>query len=218
MNVTSKLIDLYTSLAYICKVHGCTPHSSTDRPPYELIKLGNLPNLFPNLVSDTTQKSELSLIRHCSTKLKNRKSFCEGQHVIVYDNFRGTSYEAVVSEVLGNNTYLVLSDNGTKHVSGDVMSRDMSRAAAQPTVVLPAAAEAAPDSVDSISTVDSDNESVTSELSEDLTLPNSYNYDNYDNVNDNVNDNVVHRRGPRELNHLGPMQRSPRLRSGKRRQ
>ena len=217
MNVGSKLIDLYTSLAYICKVHGLTPHSSTDRCPYELIKLGNLPSLFPNLVSDNTQKSELSLIRHCSNKLKNRKSFSEGEYVIVYDNFRGVSYEAVVSEVLGNNTYLVLSDNGTKHVSGDVMSRDKSRAA-QPTVVLPPAAEAAEDSVDSISTVDDDNESDTSELSEDLTLPNSYNYDNYDNVNDNVNDNVVNRRGPRELNHLGPIQRSRRLlSSGKRR-
>ena len=214
MNVTSKLIDLYTSLAYICKVHGLTPHSSTDRCPYELIKLGNLPSLFPNLVSDNTQKSELSLIRHCSNKLKNRKSFSEGEYVIVYDNFRGTSYEAVVSEVLGNNTYLVLSDNGTKHVSGDVMSRDMSRAAAQPTVVLPAAAEAAPDSVDSISTVDSDNMSDISRIRQ----CNSFNHNNYDIVNNNVNDNIVNRRGPRELNHLGPIQRSPRLlRSGKRR-
>ena len=60
------------------------------------------------------------------------------------------------------------------------------------------------------------NVSVVSELSEDLTLPNTYNYDNY--VNDNVNDNIVHRRGPRELNDLGPMQQSPRLRSGKRRE
>ena len=61
--------------------------------------------------------------------------------MIVFDNFRGTSYEAVVSEILGNNTYLVLCENGTKHVSGDNMSHDKSRAAtAQPTAVLPAAA------------------------------------------------------------------------------
>ena len=99
--------------------------------------------------------------------------------------------------------------------SGDVMSRDMSRAA-QPTAVVPPAAAAAEDSVDSNSIVDDDNVSVVSELSEDLALPNTYNYDNY--VNDNVNDNIVHRRGPRELNDLGPMQRSPRLRSGKRRE
>ena len=215
MNVSSKAIDLYTSLAFICKVHGLTPHSSTDRCPYELIKLGNLPSLFPNLISDNTQKSELTVIRHCTNKLKQRKSFSEGDNVVVYDNFRGVSYPAVVSEVLGTNTYLVLSDNGTKHVSGDVMSRDMSRAA-QPTAVEPPAAAAAEDSVDSNSIVDDDNVSVVSDLSEDLALPNTYNYDNY--VNDNVNDNIVHRRGPRELNDLGPMQQSPRLRSGKRRE
>ena len=153
------------------------------------------------------------MIRHCTNKLKQRKSFSEGDNVVVYDNFRGVSYPAVVSEVLGTNTYLVLSDNGTKHVSGDVMSRDMSRAA-QPTAVVPPAAAAAEDSVDSNSIVDDDNVSVVSDLSEDLALPNTHNYDN--NVNDNVNDNNVLRRGPRMLNDLGPMQ-SPRLRSGKRR-
>ena len=107
MNVSSKAIDLYTSLAYICKVHGLTPHSSTDRCPYELIKLGSLPSLFPSLVSDTTQKSELTVTRHCTNKLKQRKSFSEGEKVVVYDNFKGISYNAVVSEVLGTNTYLV---------------------------------------------------------------------------------------------------------------
>ena len=207
MNVSSKAIDLYTSLAYICKVHGLTPHSSTDRCPYELIKLGSLPSLFPSLISDTTQKSELTVTRHCTNKLKQRKSFSEGDNVIVYDNFRGISYPAVVSEVLGTNNYLVLSDNGTKHVSGDVMSR-----AAQPTAVEPPAA--AEDNVDSNTIVDEDNVSVVSDLSEDLESPNTHNYD--DNVNNNVIDNNVIRRGPRMLNDLGPMQ-SPRLRSGNRR-
>ena len=115
--------------------------------------------------------------------------------------------------------YLVLCENGTKHVSGDNISRDKSRAAtAQPTAELPATAEAEPGSVDSSSTVDSDNESVTSDLSDDLTLLNSFNQNNYDIVDDNVhNDNVVNQRVvPRELNHLGPINRSPRvLRSGK---
>ena len=211
MDVSSKAIDLYTSLAFICKVHGLTPHSSTDRCPYELVKLGNLPSLFPNLVSDNSQKSEITVIRHCTNKLKQRKSFSEGENVIVYDNFRGISYPAVVSEILGTNTYLVLFDNGTKHVSGDVMSRDRSRAT-QPTAVETPAAVAAEDSVDSNIIVDDDNVSVVSDLSEDLALPNTYNYDN---VNDNVNNNNVIRRGPRELNDLGPMQQSPRLRSGK---
>ena len=105
------------------------------------------------------------------------------------------------------NNYLVLSDNGTKHVSGDVMSR-----AAQPTAVEPP--EADEDNVDSNSIVDEDNVSVVSDLSEDFELPSTHNYNNND--NNNVNDNNVNRRGPRMLNDLGPMQ-SPRLRSGNRR-
>ena len=219
MNVFGKIIDLYTSLALICKIHGLTPHSSTDRCPYELIKVGGLPDLFPGLVSDNSQKQELTLTRHCSNNMKKRKYFAEGDNVIIYDKFKGTSYQAIVSEILGNNTYLVLCENGTKHVSGDNMSRDKSRAAtAQPTAELPATAEAEPGSVDSSSTVDSDNESVTSDLSDDLTLLNSFNHNNYDIVDDNVHDdNVVNQRVvPRELNHLGPINRSPRvLRSGK---
>ena len=139
--------------------------------------------------------------------------------MIIYDKFKGTSYQAIVSEILGNNTYLVLCENGTKHVSGDNMSRDKSRAAtAHPTDALRATADAGLGSVDSSSTVDSDNESVTSDLSDDLTLLNSFNHNNYDIVDDNVhNDNVVNQRVvPRELNHLGPINRSPRvLRSGK---
>merc|ERR1711895_398726 len=100
-----------------------------------------------------------------------------------------------VSEILGTNTYLVLSDNGTKHVSGDVMSRDKSRAK-QPTAVETPAAVAAEDNVDNNIIVDEDNVSVVSDLSEDLVLPNTHNYDT---VNDNVNNNIVIRRGPREL-------------------
>ena len=75
MNVSNKLIDLYTSLALICKIHGLTPHSSTDRCPYELIKVGGLPDLFPGLVSDSSQKQELTLNRHCSNKLKKKEIF-----------------------------------------------------------------------------------------------------------------------------------------------
>ena len=215
MDVSTKAIDLFVALAHICKVHGLTPHSSTDRCPYELIKLGNLPSLFPNLISDNLQKSESTVIRHSANKLKLRKSFQEGERVVVYDNFRGTSYSAVVSEILGTNTYLVISDNGTKHVSGDVMSRDKS-CATQPTAVVPPVAAATEDNVDNVSIVDDDSMSDVSELSEDLELPNTNSYDN-SHDNDNVNNNVVHRRGPRELNDLGPMHRSPRLRSGKRR-
>ena len=167
MNVSSKAIDLYVSLAYICKVHGLTPHSSTDRCPYELIKLGSLPSLFPSLVSDISQKSELTVTRHCTGKLRKRKSFEEGDKVVIYDNHTKLSYDAVVSEVLGTNNYLVMSDNGPKHVSGDVMTR-----AAQPSAVAPAHVD---DNIDDNVVVDDDNTSVVSDESEDLELPLAHN-------------------------------------------
>ena len=204
MNVQPKAIDLYVALAAIGKVHGLTPHSSTDRCPFELIKLGNLPPLFPSLVHDINKTSELTVTRHCADKLRKRKSFSEGDLVIVYDNFTKLSYEAVVSEISGTNNYVVLSDNGFKHVSGDVMSH---AARVKPDIASPAPA-AAVDNVDNDNFVNDDNLSVTSEASEDLDLPNSY-----------VNDNVIinhNRRGQRELNNLDPVQRCSRLRSGRR--
>ena len=209
MNVSSKPIDLYVSLAYICKVHGLTPHSSTDRCPFELIKLGSLPSLFPSLVSDITQKSELTVTRHCANKLKKRKSFEEGDLVVVYDNFTKLSYDAVVSEVLGTNNYIVMSDNGAKHVSGDVMSSRAASHAAQPSA--DASPAAAVDNIDETAVVDDDNLSIMSDISEDLELPNTNN--NYNNNVINVNNN---RRGCRELNNLGPVQNLSRLRSGRR--
>ena len=112
-----------------------------------------------------------------------------------------------MSEILGTNNYLVLSDNGFKHVSGDVMSR---AASVKPDVASPAAAGApvaAVDNVDDDIFVNDDNLSVTSDASEDLDLPNSY-------VNNNVRINN-NRRGQRELNNLGPVQNLSRLRSGR---
>ena len=175
-----------------------------------MIKLGSLPTLFPSLVNDITKTSELTVIRHCADKLRKRKSFSEGDLVIVYDNFTKLSYDAVVSEVLGTNNYLVMSDNGSKHVSGDVMSR---ATRAQPDGVAPAAAQNAAATVDNVddNIVDEDdNLSVSSDASEDLILPNSY-----VNNNNNVMNNNNNRRGRRELNNLGPIHNMSRLRSGR---
>ena len=209
MDVSSIPIDLYVSLAQICKVHGLTPHSSTDRCPYELIKLGSLPSLFPKLTSGITQKSELTVTRHCAHKLKKRKSFEEGDLVVVYDNFTKTNYDAVVSEIVGTNNYIVQSDNGAKHVSGDVMS---ARAASSTT--LPSAdATPAVDNFDNDSIIEDDNLSILSDESDDFELPETHLNNNH-NVN-NVNNNNNHRRGLRELNNLGPIQNLSRLRSGR---
>ncbi|CAL4151544.1 unnamed protein product [Meganyctiphanes norvegica] len=38
MNISAQPVELYVALAYIGRVHGLTPHSSTDRCPFELIK------------------------------------------------------------------------------------------------------------------------------------------------------------------------------------
>ena len=59
----------------------------------------------------------------------------------MFNNFRGTIYEDVVSDVSGNNMCLVLSDICSKHVSCDIMSCDKLCVVAQSTIVLPAAAE-----------------------------------------------------------------------------
>ena len=211
MNVSAKPVELFVALAYIGKVHGLTPHSSTDRCPYELIKKGNLPSLFPSLTSDISKQSELTVTRHSTAKLRNRKIFEEGDNVVVYDNHKKLSYPAVVSEILGTNNYLVFSDNGPKHVSGDVMSR-----AAQPAAVAPA------DDIDrnhnDTVVVDDDNSSVVSDQSEDFDdyfispANNDIRNNNFNNLNNVVNQN---RRGQREVLNLGPAPQLPRLRSGR---
>ena len=132
MNVSAKPVELYIALAYIGKVYGLTPHASTDRRPYELVKQGSLPSLFPNLTSNVQKQSELTTVRHSAAKLRKRRNFDEGEKVVIYDNHTKLSYPAVVSEILGTNNYLVNSDNGRKHVSGDVMSRVVETATAVP--------------------------------------------------------------------------------------
>ena len=103
------------------------------------------------------------MTRHCTANLRNRKTFEEGDKVVVYDNHRKLSYPAVVSEILGTNNYLVFSDNGPKHVSGDVMSR-----AAQPTAVEPTV-DVDENTNDTV-VIDDDNSSVVSDESEDFEL------------------------------------------------
>ena len=99
MNISSRPVELFLALAYIGKVHGLTPHSSTDWCPFELVKQGNLPSLFPTLTSDVQRQAELTTVRYSAAKLRNRRNFEEGDKVIVYDNHKKLSYPAVVSEI-----------------------------------------------------------------------------------------------------------------------
>ena len=214
MNVSNKAIDLYVALAQICRVHGLTPHSSTDRCPFELIKLGSLPSLFPKLTAGVTEKSELTVTRHCASKLKKRKSFSEGDLVVVYDNFTKLNYDAEISEVVGTNNYIVKCENGYKHVSGDNLSvRSESPVTPAPT---PADQTATDENLDDISNLDpDDNSSIFSDDSDDFQMPNNYQaHNNNNNVNNNINNNGA-RRGMRELNSLGNVEPLPRLRSGR---
>ena len=113
------------------------------------------------------------------------------------------SYPAVVSEILGTNDYLVNSDNGPKHVSGDVLLRVSETATAVP------AADIETNHPEAV-TVEDDNVSVSSDLSEDLDdlyAPHVVGGDN----------NVVqrHRRGQHEIANLGSVpQHLSCLRSG----
>ena len=77
MNVSARPVDLFLALAYIGKVHGLTPHSSTDRCPYELIKQGPVPSLFHKLTSGVTKMSELTTVRNSLSKMRKRKNFDE---------------------------------------------------------------------------------------------------------------------------------------------
>ena len=102
-----------------------------------------------------------------------------------------------------------MSENGAKHVSGDVMSSRV--AAREPAAETPPAATA--DNFDENSIVDDDNLSILSDESEDFELPETHFNNNNNNVIDVNNNN--NRRGFRELNNLGPIQNLSRLRSGR---
>ena len=212
MNISAKPVELYVALAYIGKVHGLTPHSSTDRCPYELIKKGNLPSLFPNLTSDVSKQAELTVTRHSAAKLRNRRNFEEGDHVVVYDNHKKLSYPAVVSEIFGTNNYLVLSDNGPKHVSGDVLSSSV-----EPATAIVGVDKNATVDIDGnhpeAAAIEDDTVSVSSDLSEDLDDMNVPQFVRTDNLNNVVNH---YRRGQREVASLGPAPYPmSRLRSGR---
>ena len=111
------------------------------------------------------------------------------------------SYPAVVSEILGINNYLVLSD------SGDVLSRRAAEPAAAPVDNVDEYQEAA--------AFDDDTVSVLSDLSEDFD--DIYALPQEGGVNNNLQ-NVRNRcrRGQREIAGLGPAPLPmPRLRSGR---
>ena len=124
MDVSAAPVQLYVGLKYIGRIHGLTPHASTGRCPYELINQGPMPSMFPQLTASSQQqaRSESTAVTHSLGKLRRRRTFQEGEEVIIYDNRTKLSGKAKILEVLGNNTYLADSGSGPKHVSGDLIS------------------------------------------------------------------------------------------------
>ena len=125
MDVAATPVELYVGLAYIGRTHGLTPHASTGRCPFELVKQGPTPSMFPRLTASTQQqqKSEATAVQHSVARLRKRKQFEEGEEVVVYDAKKKLSSKGKICEVLGNNTYLADCGEGLKHVSGDLISR-----------------------------------------------------------------------------------------------
>ena len=125
MDVSAAPVQLYVGLKYIGRIHGLTPHASTGRCPFELINQGPMPSMFPQLTASSQQqaRSESTAVTHSLGKLRQRRTFQEGEQVIIYDNRTKLSGKGKILEVLGNNTYLADSGSGPKHVSGDLISR-----------------------------------------------------------------------------------------------
>ena len=124
MDCPATPIELHVGLKYICRVHGLTPHRSTGRCPFELVKEGPLPSLFPKLTAGNRQRSEATAVAYSGAKLRKKRTFEEGEKVIVYDNRFKLSSAGKILEVLGNNTYLAdVEGKGEQHVSGDVLSK-----------------------------------------------------------------------------------------------
>jgi hypothetical protein len=156
--ITKLIIDI------VAKRDGCrryrnslTPHSGIDRCSVEFISEGNLSSPFPHQKSDVAKQSELTVTRHSTARLRNRKSF---EAVIIHDNNIELSYLAVVSEILGTNNCLILSDNRHKNVSGDNMSSSV-----QLTVV--ASADDIDRNHNDILVLNGDNVSVASVISDE---------------------------------------------------
>ena len=123
MNVSARPIALHVGLQYVCKVHGLTPHTSTGRCPFELIKKGPVPSLFPLLTKSTQKSSELTAVRQSISRPGKRVVYCEGERVVVYDFKTKLSTLGIVKQVLRSNTYSVDCGQGGRHVSGDALSK-----------------------------------------------------------------------------------------------
>ena len=102
-----------------------TTQASTGRCPYDLVKQGPAPSLFPQLVTSVKQQqqAEKTAVSHGVARQRKNRQFLEGEEVIIYDAHTKVSQKGKIVEVLGRNTYLADVNGLAKHVSGDVVSK-----------------------------------------------------------------------------------------------
>ena len=196
MNCSAAPIQLFVGLKYICRIHGLTPHSSTGRCPYELVKEGPLPSIFPRLTAGSSQsiKSETTVIRHSVAKLRNKKTFSENENVTVYDNRTKLSAAGKILEVLGNNTYLADCGKGPQHISGDLISK------------VSAAADREIGGSNSAQEIEDDNVVVGNDFDDNVSIASESSIGSDIVATPIVNDNLNNRRRRRtRLDQLGPV-------------
>ena len=213
MDCSGSPVQLHVGLKYVCRVHGLTPHRSTGRCPFELIKEGTVPSLFPALTSGSSRASELTAIRHSVAKRGTRRVFNVGDKVVVYCNRYKTSTAGEVTEVLGSNTYTVECGKGPQHVSGDCLSK-VAKVATHRHVA--PQQQQSDSSSDDEHVLDDDARSIISDTSsmgsEIIGAPMQYDRQRQG----GRNGNGPARRYRRMVQQLGPVQDLPRLRSGRR--
>ena len=72
------------------------------------------------------QRAEKNIVLQAQNKVRTKRSFNEEDKVVVFDLKTKTSTAGVVTEVCGNNDYLVEVDGIVKHVFGDCITVDKS--------------------------------------------------------------------------------------------
>ena len=120
MDVSPSNVPLYIGLNYILRSHGLTPHTSTGKCPYEMIKHGPVPSLLPSLTLSERQRSRCEKVQAAYSKERRRcRQFRVGEDVFFYEDRVKSTENGRILKVLGKNTYLGEINGVQKHISGD---------------------------------------------------------------------------------------------------
>ena len=73
-------------------------------------------------MAGSEERSQTTAVSHSVARQRPKRTFVEGERVIIYDNRYKVSSAGEILEVLGNNTYLADCGKGPQHISGDCIS------------------------------------------------------------------------------------------------